>query len=187
MLLALSVCSSLIFSSHYHKVPKHLNDNDIIPPAGEIPSLFSCLRHPRRRAVSVGPQSMADAYETIELLRRKQQHLMLSTGEPSTSHVKADARLGKGTNLKAENVRAIEELSEESHMRDIVEKSLLSANALSEMQNTTFNKLDNDSNIVNVERSYPKKPRVRYDVEVVTRIIIYSGMLNHPKQLKRLI
>lgn len=58
----------------YEKVPKHLDDNDIIPSVGRIPSIISSFRHPRRRALSVGPQSMADAYETMELIRRQREN-----------------------------------------------------------------------------------------------------------------
>lgn len=57
----------------YEKVPNHLDDNDIIPSVGRIPSIISSFRHPRRRALSIGPQSVADAYETTEMIRRQRE------------------------------------------------------------------------------------------------------------------
>lgn len=67
-------------------MPELLKDNDVIPSVSDIPSLFTSIRHPRRRAISIGPQSEADAYETLayrekrrrESISEQSQHL---TGE----------------------------------------------------------------------------------------------------------
>ena len=54
-------------------VPGSLKDKDVIPSFSEIPSILTTIRHPRRRAVSIGPQSEADAYETLAYREKRRR------------------------------------------------------------------------------------------------------------------
>jgi hypothetical protein len=54
-------------------VPGHLKDNDVIPSFADIPSIITSMRHPRRRAISIGPQSEADAYETLAYREKRRR------------------------------------------------------------------------------------------------------------------
>lgn len=54
-------------------MPGRLDDHDVIPNFSEIPSLLTSIRHPRRRAVSIGPQSEADAYETLAYREKRRR------------------------------------------------------------------------------------------------------------------
>lgn len=68
-------------ASEYSTVPRLRKDDNIIPPALEIPKLLSTkFSNPlRRRAVSIGPQSEADAWETIAYRqKRRRESLGLS-------------------------------------------------------------------------------------------------------------
>ncbi|QDS73210.1 hypothetical protein FKW77_003134 [Venturia effusa] len=57
-------------ASEYNTLPA-IKDDNVIPSASTIPKLINDVRQRRGRAVSIGPQSAADAYETIEY--RKEQ------------------------------------------------------------------------------------------------------------------
>lgn len=80
-------------ASQYSTVPMLPRDDNIIPPAFEIPSLLtSKLRNSlRRRAVSIGPQSEADAWETIAY-RHKRRRESLGLGPLITTMEENESR-----------------------------------------------------------------------------------------------
>ncbi|KAI9728118.1 MAG: hypothetical protein M1828_004579 [Chrysothrix sp. TS-e1954] len=106
-------------ASEYKRVPPLRKDDNVIPPASEIPAMLDSLRQPRRRSVSVGPQSAADAYEVIAFReqRRRQSGSLPEPKEPSP---------------------------------------------VKDEEQVMFDQL--------------LKPRVRYDVEVLTKLIVYTGI-----------
>lgn len=57
----------------YGKVPGRLKDDEVIPNFSDIPSILTSIRHPRRRAISIGPQSEADAYETLAYREKRRR------------------------------------------------------------------------------------------------------------------
>ena len=58
----------------YREVPKDLKDDNVIPYVSEIPSILTSMRHPRKsRSVSIGPQSQADAYETLAYREKRRR------------------------------------------------------------------------------------------------------------------
>ena len=153
----------------YSKVPPHLHDHDVLPNVSDIPSILTTMR--RRRAVSVGPQSEADAYETLAYReKRKRENLsseaITNAGSTSSGHTSAP-------------FHGISKLEEYEHMMG-------TGNAhVPTMEATSSSDADVDprrSPEYEPEESSPaevfariQKPRVRYDVEVVTRLIVYSG------------
>ncbi|KAF2396602.1 PAP2-domain-containing protein [Trichodelitschia bisporula] len=117
-------------ASQYDSVPKLRHDDNVLPSAAEVAQLVGDVRRRRGRAVSVGPQSVADAYEALAY-RQEQRRKSLSA-EPESPRGPTE---GLGEN---------EEERERAERREIFR---------------------------GVE-----KPRVRYDVEVVTKLIVYAGI-----------
>lgn len=76
-------------ASQYSTVPHLRKDDNIIPPASEIPSLLTTkLSNPlRRRAVSIGPQSEADAWETIAYRQKRRRESLGLTRVPTIETV----------------------------------------------------------------------------------------------------
>lgn len=68
----------------YKKVPKDLKDDDVFPSVSEIPSFLTSIRHPgRSRSISIGPQSEADAYETLAYRDKRRRDSLTSAGGTS--------------------------------------------------------------------------------------------------------
>lgn len=148
--------------------------------------MLNNLVHPRKRSVSVGPQSAADAYETLAYRNRRRRESMNSSDgftvpedsewAPGTSNVKsADAtQLG----VKPLPTPATSRVQSYEHMMgtgkvslglmtppqgvDYLDGTLQTSTEAEREKRELFEKLT--------------KPRVRYDVEVVTKLIVYSGM-----------
>ena len=150
------------------------------------------MRHPRRsRSVSIGPQSQADAYEALafrETQRKKsKQTLRASSVEVSerseqpehfslpasnnTSRRLAPAMLptppSSRTNLYESMVGAEPALYTPNELEPLQMNSLSSRRPSQERRR--FEKEDKEM------FSKLEKPRVRYDVEVVTKLIVYAG------------
>ncbi|OKL57783.1 hypothetical protein UA08_07145 [Talaromyces atroroseus] len=157
-------------ASEYKTVPGHLKDEEVIPNFSDIPSILTSIRHPRRRAISVGPQSEADAYETLAYRekRRRESVTELFHGVPANPPGDATKR----------SVSKLEEY--ESQMGTVSHR--LSPDAPVSAQTTsaaagTLPEAGCPSTADEEDMfSMIKKPRVRYDVEVVTRLIVYMGI-----------
>ncbi|EPS40193.1 hypothetical protein H072_5957 [Dactylellina haptotyla CBS 200.50] len=129
----------------YKTVPSHLPD-ETIPPIGHLPKMIR-----RGRSDSVGPQSAADAYETLAFRERKRRESLGHEGRsPSpSSPVQSPLR---------QEVSGLPSLSPYLSARDEERKD---EEAFQQEQQAILNRID--------------KPRVRYDVEVVTKLLVYSG------------
>lgn len=148
----------------------------MFPNFSDIPSIITTIRHPRRRAISIGPQSEADAYETLAY-REKRRRESLS-GSNRDSPVDENGRFNGGPVLS----RKPSKLDQYEHMMGTGSPS-------STMIEEDFNiprssplpppQYDGTSRTDEKEVfSQIKKPRVRYDVEVVTKLVVYAGMTN---------
>ncbi|KAF2273056.1 sphingosine-1-phosphate phosphohydrolase-like protein [Westerdykella ornata] len=172
-------------ASNYTSVPHLHGDDNLIPPASEIPHMLNNLVHPRKRAVSVGPQSAADAYETLAYRnRRRRESLKSAEGTPipkrsSPSPTGRQAHKGAvfGADLlptpAASRVQSLEQMMGTGKVSlglltppkdsDYVERGARMPNTdLEDEKRELFDQLT--------------KPRVRYDVEVVTKLIVYGGI-----------
>jgi hypothetical protein len=58
------------------------------------------MRHPRRRAISIGPQSEADAYETLAYREKRRRESQSGSNRPSPRR--------RGSNQAEWNARAAE-------------------------------------------------------------------------------
>ncbi|KFZ05620.1 hypothetical protein V501_08185 [Pseudogymnoascus sp. VKM F-4519 (FW-2642)] len=203
-------------ASEYKKIPASLRVDNVMPSVSDLPSLLTSIRHPGRgRAVSIGPQSAADAYETLAYRDKRRRESM---GTPSPSHSR-----GSSTN-KATHVQTVGSeaqglkldtgegggLSSQISLPNGVPTSLQSRLGGYEQmmgqghvivspptpsteervpQDWDATKLRGDRGtegdlMVGTENelgekemfSRLEKPRVRYDVEVVTKLVVYTGI-----------
>lgn len=177
----------LIISRQYQKVPKLRRDDNIIPSISEIPTLLTSIRHPRSRAVSIGPQSEADVYETLAY-REKRRRDSKSAGQGrslSTPKISIDTT-ESGFN---DNSRATEDMLSDAFPRSskLSEYEHMMGSGLDSIPNSAV--VEEPSVTFDVSASEPlrreqgekemferlQRPRVRYDVEVVTKLIVYAG------------
>lgn len=164
-------------ASQYETIPRQENDDNIIPPARSIPHLLSSFR--RRRAISIGPQSEADAYETLAYRNKKRRDSLNTPGSMSPTKeaspergyfqendaIQTRKRSSSLETFRAQMGTGVEALSPVPLVSPGGGKptSAQEAQAMDELQEKQL-----FSNI--------QKPRVRYDVEVVTKLIVYSGI-----------
>ncbi|ERF74279.1 hypothetical protein EPUS_01966 [Endocarpon pusillum Z07020] len=176
-------------ASEYTRIPKLRKDDNVIPAISEIPAFLTSMRHPRRRSVSIGPQSQADAYETLAYREKRRRDSVSAsyatdpTGDPevtnnerANSHSKPEGIAnGSISNqaLKMTRLKTYESMMgtgfNTSTQDEAAESPLHSpANMKVEVQTQEQGEKDMFSRL--------EKPRVRYDAEVVTKLIVYSGI-----------
>ncbi|KAI5286670.1 hypothetical protein KEM54_006603, partial [Ascosphaera aggregata] len=170
----------------------------------ELPDMITSMRHPRQRAISVGPVSEADAYETLAYREKKRRESGGSVDYPApfqSQHrnygVTSSSQPRNGTNPRFQPASTISEQPSRSidgyeNMMGCVSEadcdfSLPSVNeSLNEFSSSqassqaTEMRLDADALSLNdadkneeimAEEMFRSitRPRVRYDVEVVTK------------------
>lgn len=150
--------------------------------------MLTSIRHPRRRAISVGPQSEADARETLAYREQRQR----GSASPDSRRVTNDKLsfpqpFDNKENLAVPNARTrahTEHSEARSPTRKIDEyESMMGtgrANQTLHEESEGKPRVEvSDGNMHAQEEkemfSMITKPRVRYDVEVVTKLIVYSG------------
>lgn len=182
----------------YTKIPTNLKTDSVLPPVSEIPSLIKSLRHPRKnRAISVGPQSEADAYEALAIRDRRRRE-----SNTSESRMRQTSRKRASTDSSEEAV--LEDISARIPPRmthrpglptpassqtdltgnlsspDVFLNGALTPSSLTSGVSTPRRRLSEDRREYERDEkevfSMLEKPRVRYDVEVVTKLIVYTGM-----------
>ena len=158
--------------------------------------MLSAIRHPRRnRAVSIGPQSAADAYETLAFRQKRRRESMSSVVSSSTIH-----RNGKHERDSADYFSVVKPSSKSNGLlapRSLPTPASSSTSLYESMQDKTLavhapltpdsmNEQNDTVRSASQDRrenekedreifSRLEKPRVRYDVEVITKLIVYTG------------
>lgn len=164
----------------YTQVPPLRKDDNILPSASDIPALLSNIR--RRRRVSVGPQSEADAREYLanrELMRKAS---LTSLGEESRRPRQGSEKQPLPTPLEEGSAEAALEENEKAVSKASLqvrpaESSLLTPPASEKSEETS----PNDTSVEEQKNdrrlfSLLEKPRTHYDVEVITRLVVYTGI-----------
>lgn len=181
----------------YTKIPMNLKTDNVIPPVSEIPSIITSFRHPRKnRSVSIGPQSEADAYETLAFRDKRRRESSSSRSrlrDPSRnqgSSNKSDDTYFGGTVSRSTLTMPREtglptpapshvDLHNELLSSDVVVDAPLTPSTLPSAVSTPPRRLSEDHKEHDKDAkeifSMLEKPRVRYDVEVVTKLIVYTG------------
>ena len=165
-----------------------------MPSVSELPNFISSIRHPRRnRSVSVGPQSAADAYETLAFRQksRKESH---STGVGVSMGMERKAPRGAGQHFATSNefqpngnhykgglptkiTSTTDQLCakvDDAKLQMPMTPNELSQNAAGIVRSPSQDRRQNEKEEKEIF-SMLEKPRVRYDVEVITKLIVYSG------------
>ncbi|KAF3163551.1 hypothetical protein TWF788_001562 [Orbilia oligospora] len=116
----------------------------------------------RGRSDSVGPQSAADAYETLAFRERKRRESLGQEGMSPGSRSPVRSPLGQenGNNNVNNSLGGYVQQQQQQRLKEEEEKASEEA----------YEKQERDM------LSQIEKPRVRYDVEVVTKLLVYSGI-----------
>lgn len=167
-------------ASEYERVPRQENDDNVIPPAKDIPHLLSSFR--RRRAISVGPQSEADAYEALAYRDKRRRDSTnphrapspVQESSPEPSYFQKGESTSKGSPAGRKRSSSLEMFRAQMGA---------GAEGLSPMPLTSPDRSPSPQELQAMDLLQERRifasiqrPRVRYDVEVVTRLIVYSGI-----------
>lgn len=181
-------------SREYNKVPNQLKDDNVIPSVSEIPSLLTSLRHPgRSRSVSVGPQSEADAYETLAYREKRRREsrsdMTMATSkidETNSCHQSYPEYFGRTTSNSASGRYPTAGLlpTPASSNSDLYQLTigpetapytpLTPGNGPGSRRPSAERRQDEREEMEMFSKL--EKPRVRYDVEVITKLVVYTGM-----------
>lgn len=157
------------------------------------------LAHPRKRSVSVGPQSAADAYETLAYRNRRRRESINSLEgtvqedaawspvekKPSLRNLRSSSRQREKNSLgasllptpAASRVHSYEQMMGTGHVEG---DEITPPDSENELTTQSPAEAESEKREIFMQLM---KPRVRYDVEVVTKLIIYSG--KHPPSATR--
>ncbi|KAL7911153.1 acid phosphatase/Vanadium-dependent haloperoxidase [Trichoderma velutinum] len=165
-------------ASEYKSVPPGSRLDTLFPTASDFPRMVESIRHPttRGRSVSIGPQSAADAYETLAYRERQRRDSIGSNAslKSKSSNMdlngKEEDKSGKGAQTSG---------AQKAGFND--NESLRGPNDILVMQGTENGNPDiylsmEDARDEKEVFSQLVKPRVRYDVEVVTKLVVYAGI-----------
>lgn len=171
-----------------------------MPSVSEIPNFLSYIRHPRRsRSISIGPQSEADAYEALAFRRKRRRESLSSveksaqTSRPRSLRSSASLDFGLSKSVSLLGIGPYENQAIPSQRRGKSYGSNLAVSPTQDMSTDHHSDINDCYGIARTpsqDRRQDEKeqreifscivrPRVRYDVEVVTKLIVYAGKLNH--------
>ena len=163
--------------------------------------MLNSLRHPRKRAISIGPQSEADAYEAMAYREQKRRESLSSSGLPRSakspnnrltdgkrSHISWSSAGGSRPKATTTRSRPQAPWSEDASLaiklnrerppddQAIVNSDFIQVHDMNGPTEfgTGAEATEDEKNDREMFRKL-QKPRVRYDVEVVTKVIVYAG------------
>ncbi|KAF2121401.1 hypothetical protein BDV96DRAFT_564202 [Lophiotrema nucula] len=183
-------------ASKYTSVPPLRGDDNVIPSARDVPQMLKNLAHPRKRSVSVGPQSAADAYETLAYRNRRRRESINSLDgavpegqawspvlkEKASGELRAQPgpsyQAALGSNLLPTPI------SSRVHSYEYMMGTGVGPMTPITPPESTLDFTGEAAVQSPVEEENEKreifelltKPRVRYDVEVINKLIVYTGI-----------
>jgi len=183
-------------ASKYKSIKPFADDDNVIPPASELPHMLKNLAHPRKRSVSVGPQSAADAYETLAYRNRRRRESVNSLDGavpedsawvPSPAVLdtpnieKGEPLLGAGLlpTPMASRVHSYEQMMGTGDVQTREKNIITPPESDTDVAGDVYKLTQSPTEEENEKREIFMKlttPRVRYDVEVVTKLIVYTGI-----------
>ncbi|KAH6613497.1 hypothetical protein F5144DRAFT_406275 [Chaetomium tenue] len=175
-------------ASEYKDVPLHVRDDNVLPNVSDLPKLVRSFRGPGRgRSVSIGPQSAADAYETLAYRERRRRESLGSDagavggglkGRESVNGLREKAVVD-GECSQASGVQSSSgggRLAEFERMMGTGKVVTADPAAADGAPGTELYLGQQDELGEKEVFSKLVKPRVRYDVEVVTKLVVYAGI-----------
>lgn len=166
-------------ASEYKSVPPGSRLDTLFPKASDFPRMVEGIRHPttRGRSVSIGPQSAADAYETLAYRERRRRESISSNQSLRSKPSSLDLQGSKVEDQNQRNALTSGAQKPNSHSVEKAsggggvgggEATAWSGEEMGEVLEET--ELDDEEMFSRLVR-----PRVRYDVEVVTKLVVYAG------------
>jgi hypothetical protein len=177
---SLSLLSLTLFRK-YTSIPHLRGDDNVIPPASELPHMLNNLVHPRKRSVSVGPQSAADAYETLAYRNRRRRESINSMdglAEESTWSSTDSLKKPEHTPLLGATLLPTPAASRVQSYEHMMGTGTVPSGLITPPKEVDYDSLQTPGEAEKEKRELfmnLMKPRVRYDVEVVTKLIVYGG------------
>ncbi|KAH7250080.1 uncharacterized protein BKA55DRAFT_594242 [Fusarium redolens] len=164
-------------ASKYKTVPTGSRIDTLFPSPSDFPRMVESIRNPttRGRSVSIGPQSAADAYETLAYRERKRRESVSSNHslkskssnlELQTTH---EDYSGKGAQASGAQANRIVEFEQMMGTGEVVTTPAADDDRVEIFVTGTEDGLEEREMF-----SQLIKPRVRYDVEVVTKLVVYT-------------
>ncbi|KAI1126856.1 PAP2-domain-containing protein [Nemania abortiva] len=160
-------------ASEYKNIPLRLKVDNVLPSVSDLPGLITAVRHPRRgRSVSIGPQSAADAYETLAYRERRRKESNASLRSKASIQELGKERAGHSS---AVNSRQQKPSDFEKQMG---EGTVVVSPADSKKPDGDPDLYIGQQDELGEKEVFSKlvKPRVRYDVEVITKLVVYAGI-----------
>lgn len=187
----------------YDKVPGNVQMDTLIPPLSRIPSFVRSIVHPRKnRSISIGPQSYADAYETLayrQKVRRESNSRLATPGpltEPAgnkpqesyfddefgrkkaassvaqTSGAMPPTPASSSTSLKEQGIRL------EPGTALLTPVTPGDTGSVSRSRTSSADRREREEERKEEQAVFASlpKPRTKFDIEIVTKLIVYSGI-----------
>lgn len=151
-------------ATEYKSVPPGSRLDTLFPKASDFPRIVEGIRHPttRGRSVSIGPQSAADVYEALAYRERKRRESIGSNKSFNEENQSGKSALATGTQAAGRGLSP-------GGTHEMTKTELLTADVTDiSPQDAAIEEKQFFAMIT--------KPRVRYDIEVVTKLIVYAGM-----------
>jgi len=165
-------------ATQYESVSPKLRMDNVFPAVSDIPKAVESFRHAgaRGRSVSIGPQSAADAYETLAYRERRRRE---SAG--SNASVKSKSSLGElrngtavdrdhGVSSGVVNVSRVKKYEMMMGEGEVLVSAEGDNGEVDLYGRTEVDGLEEQGVFSSLAKS-----RVRYDVEVVTKLVVYTG------------
>lgn len=176
----------------YTLVPPMRKDDNVLPSISDIPSLLSSIRNPRKRRVSVGPQSEADAREFLASREQRRRDVRVANGLSKTLAMTTETDHSNETSPYADTATSRpspeEPVGQAGKVRIITDSkgpspASLRANAAetSLLTPASDGSASSDSGKEDEQNDHRmfsalEKPRTHYDAEVITKLVVYAGI-----------
>jgi dihydrosphingosine 1-phosphate phosphatase len=194
-------------ASEYENVPLRLRDDNVLPNVSDFPKLVRSIRGPGRgRSVSIGPQSAADAYETLAYReRRRRESIGSDSGvrnKSSLSNLRERSEPDEVVPIENVDQSGKGSLASGVHSSRLADYEQMMGSGTVVVTPPAASPLPNKDEVdadFDGAREEPDifigqqdelgekemfsrlvKPRVRYDVEVVTKLVVYAGTFEKP-------
>lgn len=159
-------------ASEYKNIPLRLKVDNVLPSVSDLPGLITAVRHPRRgRSVSIGPQSAADAYETLAYRERRRKE--------SNASLRSKVSVQELNNDQAGHSTAVNSGQQKpsDFEKQMGEGTIVVSPPDSKKANGGPEMYIGQQDELSEKEVFSKliKPRVRYDVEVITKLVVYAG------------
>lgn len=146
-------------ASQYRKIPHLRRDDNVLPNPSDVGQMLGDVRRQRGRAVSIGPQSMADAREVLayrQEAKRRERSPSSSRGQNSIPN--------KGRNGQSDQHDKVQYETNWSVFQDAIQHE--------------DQRIEDEVDVKESRALFSAIPRirVRYDVEVITKLIVYAGI-----------